>query len=396
LLTRRQSWTIAIVATLTMTVSYVDRQTLAVLGPTVSKALGISDQQFGWLGSAFALAYLFATPLSGWWIDRTGARRGLATSVLVWTTVAALHALVPGFGVLFVMRIALGFAEGPGFPGGAQTIHRVLPPEDRPRGFGLLFTGSSIGGMLVPLLATFLFTIGGWRFAFLGTALAGLLWLPAWLYVTRSPEVRTLLAPSKEPAANARMSWREVATNVHMRRAWCAVLASAPIPGFGLLWGSKFLVRSFQLQQVDVGHYLWLPPLFFDAGAVIFGDLAARTKKPRPLFAIATLLGLSFVGLAYASTPWQAVTVLGLAMAGAGAIYTLTLAEIMAHTPPQFVSFAGGTVAGAQSVILIITSPLIGASIDHWHSYSVAIVATTLWLIPGALLWLVMKPKSSP
>src|SRR5262245_5376900 len=121
---------------LTMTVSYADRNALAALAPTVINALGMTDVEYGWLGSAFAFAYLIGTPVGGWWIDRVGARRGLVASVLAWSAVAALHALVPGFGVLFALRIALGLTEGPSFPGAAQTMQRVLPPEDRPRGFG--------------------------------------------------------------------------------------------------------------------------------------------------------------------------------------------------------------------------------------------------------------------
>ena len=38
-------------------------------------------------------------------------RRGLLASVLAWSGVAALHAIVPGFGVLFVLRLALGITE---------------------------------------------------------------------------------------------------------------------------------------------------------------------------------------------------------------------------------------------------------------------------------------------
>src|SRR5262249_24817034 len=122
-----------------MTVSYIDRSTLGALGPTVTKALDISETGFGVLASAFSLAYLVATPAAGWWLDRIGARRGLVRSVLAWSAVSALQALVPGFWTLFALRIALGLAEGPGFPGAAQTVQRVLAPAERARGFGLLF-----------------------------------------------------------------------------------------------------------------------------------------------------------------------------------------------------------------------------------------------------------------
>src|SRR4051812_20187760 len=106
-LSRRAAWALALVATLTMAVSYVDRQTLAVLSPTVTKALAISDEQYGWLVSAFSVAYLVGAPIAGRMIDGIGARRGLLGAVLVWSFVAALHALAPGLGVLFGLRIAL-------------------------------------------------------------------------------------------------------------------------------------------------------------------------------------------------------------------------------------------------------------------------------------------------
>ncbi|HEY0192065.1 MAG TPA: MFS transporter, partial [Kofleriaceae bacterium] len=193
MLTRRQAWLVAIVATLTMTVSYIDRVTFAVLAPTVTKVLGISEEQYGWLGSVFAVAYLFGTPLAGWWIDRVGARRGLVASIIAWSAIAALHALVPSFAVLFALRLALGLTESPGFPGAAHTVQRILPEHERERGFGVLFTGSSIGAMLTPPLAGLMFGWVGWRGAFYVTTAAGLIWIPLWIVVTGAPAVRARL-----------------------------------------------------------------------------------------------------------------------------------------------------------------------------------------------------------
>src|SRR5215813_4103310 len=183
-----------------MTVSYIDRATLATLAKSVKSELDIDDTMYGWLSSAFSIAYLIGTPIAGWWIDRAGARRGLVGSLFAWSIVAALHALVPTFAMLFALRIALGFAEGPGFPGAAQTMQRVLPPEERARGFGLLFTGSSIGGMLAPLIAAAIFNLAGWRIAFLGTAAVGLVWIPAWIAVTRPRAIRERLDRRDPPA----------------------------------------------------------------------------------------------------------------------------------------------------------------------------------------------------
>ena len=396
---RSYAWAVAICATLTMAVSYFDRQTLSVLAPKVTEELGISNTQFGWLSSAFSIAYLVATPLSGWWIDRIGARRGLVGSVLLWTAVAALHAVVPGFGMLFALRIALGMAEGPSFPGSAQTIQRILPPEERARGFGVLFTGSSIGGMLAPPLASYLYSVGGWRFAFLGTALIGLLWLPVWLYWTRRPGVPAML-DAHEHKTTTRPPFRELIKHPAMIRGLCAIFAVAPIFGIALNWGAKYLAATFQIKQEDVGKYLWLPPLVFDAAAILFGHLASKqhrktgeSKPPRLLFAVGIVLAATMALLPQFDQPWHAVYLVSVAMAGGGIAYTLATADMLARMPSGSVSFAAGIMAGAQSLALIICNPLIGASIDYTGNYDAAAITIGLWALPGSLVWLFWRAK---
>ncbi len=399
MLSRRHAWLVAIVATLTMTVSYVDRMTLAVLAPAVTQALDISDEAYGWLGSAFSMAYLFGTPFAGWWIDRAGARRGLVASVLAWSAVAALHALVPGFGILFVLRLALGLTEAPGFPGASQTVQRILPAADRERGFGVLFTGSSLGAMLVPPLATWIYRHAGWRTAFLVTSLAGLLWIPLWLAVTRARAVRDQLAVVPATPDAPRPSFGDMISHPIVLRALAGVVASAPVFSFPSTWGAKYLVRTYHLQQGEVGHYLWLPPLMFDAGAILFGDLASRQRRPegvppRALFAVGIALAATLALLPFARSPWQGMAVLAAASVGAGAMYTLTTADLLGRMPPGSVSFAGGILAGAQSLALIICNPLIGRAVDRLGSYDLPALCLGLWAIPGGLLWLALRPAA--
>ena len=380
-----------------MTVSYIDRATFGVLAPSVTEALKISETEYGWLQSAFAVAYLIATPLAGWWIDRAGARRGLVASVLVWSVVAGLHAVVPTFGVLFALRIALGFAEGPSFPGSAQTVQRVLAAGDRERGFGVLFTGSSIGGMLVPPVAAFLFGIAGWRGAFLGTAVIGLAWVPLWIAITGQLAVRAKLDAPREVTAAPRPRFVDLVRHPLMLRALVAILAVAPIVGFLQAWGAKYLVRAFQLGQKDVGGYLWLPPLALDVGAIAFGHFASRQRRgegvpPRLLFALALAMVASFALLPLAATPWTGIAVIAVAMCGGGAIYTLVTADLLGRVPSSSIAFAGGILAGAQSLSHIVAGPLVGGSVAATSSFDTVAVTLGVWALPGAIAWLLWRP----
>ncbi|MBL8715477.1 MAG: MFS transporter [Myxococcales bacterium] len=403
-LTRRRAWAIALVATFTMAISYVDRQTLSVLAPTVTAKLNIGEEAYGWLAAAFSLAYLIGAPVAGRAIDKVGARRGLLFAVLVWSVVAASHALVPGFLALFALRIALGFAEAPSFPGAAQTIHRVLPPADRARGFGVLFTGSSIGAMIAAPLSTVLEARFGFRGAFVGVAmLGGLVWIPLWLFVTSGADARAVLDRTEQETKEPAPPIAEVLLHPAVLRGIVLVLASAPVMAFLLLWGAKFLVAQHHLVQKDVGRYLWMPPLLYDLGSVAFGDLAARRKSsdsPRALLFVAMLLTCSIGALGLPRTPWGTTLLCGVAMAGGGGLFAILTADMLARVPPSAVSLAGGLTAAAQSLAYIVANPLIGRSVQRTHTFAWATMSLAAWLVPGCLLWLLWKAppivRSSP
>ena len=55
-------------------ISYVDRQVMTVLAPTLRDQLGLSNTGYASILTAFLLAYTFMQPVTGWLIDRVGAR----------------------------------------------------------------------------------------------------------------------------------------------------------------------------------------------------------------------------------------------------------------------------------------------------------------------------------
>jgi MFS transporter, ACS family, hexuronate transporter len=333
-----------------------------------------------------------------------GARRGLLGAVLLWSAVAALHAVAPLFGVLLGMRILLGLAEAPSFPAAAQTIQRALPPADRARGFGVLFTGSSIGAAIAPPLATWLAARYGFRAAFLGTAAAGLLWIPLWLAVAFTAPARRAL--DREPTQTADASQPPsfdlipvaLAQHPAVLRSVVAVLASAPMLTVVYQWGTKYLVHDHHLTQLAAGALLWSPPLFFDFGAVLFGHLASRARArgaegvPRPLLAVSAAAMLGGLAIPFAPTPTLAVAAMCVTLFGGGGMYALPMADMASRVAPWQVATAGGICAAAQSVAQIATNLSLGPSVKWTGSYGAAVIALTLWVIPGSIAWLAWRP----
>ena len=395
-LTRRRGWLLAIMATLTMTVSIMDRGTLAVLAPTVTATLGMSEVDYGWVNSAFSIAYLFCAPLAGRMIDRVGARRGLFVSVIVWSFVAALHALVPSFAILLLLRVALGVAESPSFPGASQIVQRALPLSDRARGYGILLVGSALAGAIGPPLVTTLNARFGFRVAFLGSsAVAMLLWIPLWRWFAFAPDARRALdaVPEASPGGD---SPRAIALTTLMRhraviRMFIAMIAIAPSIAFWTVWSSKFLVARYHVDQNALGRYLWVSPIFLDVGMVLFGDLASRRANARrdgsphrALFAVATLLAGTQLAMALTPPILVALAIMAVASLGVGGYISLLTSETYGRVPAAAVSRVGGLFASAQSLCFIVDYPLLGRLVQG-AGYPTVTVVTALMVLPGGL-----------
>ena len=217
--------------------------------------------------------------------------------------------------------------------------------------------------------------------------------------MTRSRPVRDRLDVATTTAAptEPRAALLDLVLNPLILRALCGVFAAAPVFNFALLWGAKYLASTFSVAQGDIGHYVWLPPIVFDIGAVFFGDRASRQRRPegappRALYAIGIALAMVLATLPLAASPWQSMIIMAIAMAGVGALYTLITSDLLGRMPPGSVSFAGGIMAAAQSLAQIISSPLIGRAVDKLGNYDAVGVILAVWVIPGSLVWLLWRP----
>lgn len=398
-----RAWAVTLVATSTMAISYLDRQVLAVLAPTVQRELDIGDEAYGWLQSAFSLAYLASAPVAGLLLERVGIRRGMLVAVLTWSAVAAMHAGAPTYMALFSLRLLLGATESPSFPGSAAAIARSQPAPARARALGVLYTGSSFGAMIAPPLATGLTALlGSWRGAFVGTAIVGLAWVPLWLWVTGHPAVRARLDVGLARRRGG-PGLLVVGRHLGVVRASILVAAASPLFAFVLLWSSKILTEEHDVLQADVGRYLWLPPLLFDLGAVFFGHLASRhaarhgaLSVPTAVVTVSVALALCLAFLPFVHGPWPVVVVCGVAMAGGAGLFAILSADMITRVGPEVAATAGGFTASVQSVLYVVCNPLFGRGVEAFGGYDEVVFAIALWLLPGALVWLFWRPVTEP
>src|ERR1700722_9236380 len=97
---------------LVSTISYIDRNTLALLSPTILRETHLNNEQYGYIILAFSLAYMFTNPIWGWILDRIGVRIGMTAAVSLWTVASVTHVFASGLRSFAIARGVLGFGEG--------------------------------------------------------------------------------------------------------------------------------------------------------------------------------------------------------------------------------------------------------------------------------------------
>ena len=71
-------------------INYIDRQTLAVLGPGLKIEFHWDNRHFAIVLIGFRLAYAIGQAIAGKFLDRVGTRKGLTLSVSWYSLAAAL------------------------------------------------------------------------------------------------------------------------------------------------------------------------------------------------------------------------------------------------------------------------------------------------------------------
>lgn len=392
-------WVPALTMMLVSLISYIDRNTLALLAPTILQEMHLSAQQYGFVVSAFSVAYMVGNPLWGHWLDRFGLRRGMMTAVLTWTLASISHAFTRGFAGLAVARAALGFGEGATFPGGLRAVMQTMPLEKRSRAVALAYSGGSLGAVVTPLIVTPIAVWWGWRSAFWFTGLIGFMWLALWWFISRRPELQP------------RQSFREAghpAASLHFadRRLWsfmCAYALGAMPLGFILYISAIYLSQALGKSQLEIGKVLWIPPLGWEVGYFFWGYLTDRGSRTgrlsmrlhRQLMSWALVFSLPLALTPRIESYPLVMGELFLAMFVAAGFVILAISYATSIYSSQYSGLISGLGAGSWSAIIALVMPYVGRLFDQ-HRYDTAFVLATCFPVVGFAAWWALSREPRP
>ena len=266
-----QMWVPCVGMALCSWLSFVDRQVLNILAPTIIKDTGLTNADFTNCDVVFFPNLRSGNPV---W-DRcsiASACTGMLLAVGVWTIASMSHAGWPASRVCARPRV-LGL-EGGTFPGGLRTAVETLPANLRARGIALSFSGGTIGAVMMPLLlGPLAIDAAGkprsWPLA------RRAIWLLIWAAIARPPFL------PKSSHMTSKLAW----PNLRERRVWAlmfsyALPAISPGPVLTIL--SLYLAQRLQLTQADVNNVVWIPPLTWGIGYFFWGWAADRYAANNP------------------------------------------------------------------------------------------------------------------
>jgi len=318
---------------------YIDRVNISAAKESIADSLSLTDKQFGWVISAFALGYaLFQTP-GGLLADRFGPRLILTSVVSFWSLFTGLTATARSLLSMLAVRFLFGAGEAAAFPTMARAFYSWIPMKERGRVQGINFAGSRLGAAFAMPLVAWMITVLGWRGTFVFWAVVGFGWAMVWyLWFRNDPAEHPRISPTelehirqnRQQAKDDKSDQPKLSASVMLRsrNMWLAMVqyfCSNFTFFFALSWLFPHLKKTYELGPVEAGIFTAAPFLFAALGNWSAGSMVDRIYRQNkwvlsrraPAMAGFFMAALGLVASVYMHHPLTAVIFFSLALFGA-------------------------------------------------------------------------------
>ncbi|HEX7985607.1 MAG TPA: MFS transporter [Duganella sp.] len=404
----RVRWLILAILFAVTTINYADRATIAIAGPEIKKLLGLSPVQMGFVFSAFAWSYVLAQLPGGWLLDRFGTKITYFFSIFLWSVFTMLMGTV-GFltggaavTALFCLRLAVGAAEAPSFPGNSRLASSWFPTVERGTAAAIFNSAQYFATVLFGPLMGWLVHSYGWQSVFYVMGGLGIVMSMIWM--------KTVYGPKDHPSINAAelayidaggalidleskdkvaattkldtgSAIRQLLGNRMLLGVYIGQYCINTLTYFFLTWFPVYLVTERHMTILKAGFVAALPAVAGFLGGVLGGVISDRLIKRGFSLSVARktpivcglLLAMSMIICNYVETDWLVITVMSLAFFGKG-VGALGWA-VVADTSPKEAGGLSGALFNTFGNTAGITTPIvIGYILQETGSFAGALV----------------------
>lgn len=293
-------------------IGYLDRSMLMGFSPQITKDLGLTNTQFGFLsGAVWVLSYSVMVLVLGTLADRVSRTRLIAGGMLVWSACTAASGYAGSFEQMVVARFLVAAGEAALVPAATAILADIFDGRHRSTANGVFFMGIPLGVGAAYLLSG---TIGaglGWRDTFLALGIVGVLLS---LIVATVPDVQR--KAEQEVGENFLPQMKAILATLRRQPAIVLIIAGFVIVhlvyaqnSFIQLW----LVRERGFEEAAIARYIGVLQIAFGCLGAVGGGIAAdRLAKGHasrmalfPAVCVALCLPLMIAGhLADARSAW--------------------------------------------------------------------------------------------
>jgi ACS family glucarate transporter-like MFS transporter len=430
---------VAMLFAITM-VNYADRATLAITGPVISKDLGFSHVQMGFIFSAFGWSYVIGQIPGGWLLDRFGSKMVYFGSIVAWSFFTLLQGGVWMVGAvatvyaLFALRFMVGFSEAPSFPANGRIVAAWYPANERGTASAIFNSAQYFATVVFAPVMGFITVTFGWPYVFYFMGALGIIMGGLWLKVMYSPRQHPRLRPAElayiadggalvnldEPGdqsarhdMGAQVGYlKQLVQSRMMVGIYLGQFCINAITYFFITWFPVYLVQQRGMSILNAGMIASIPAICGFSGGVLGGiwsdfllrrgwSLTAARKIP---IVAGMLLSMSMIICNYADAQWLVVVIMALAFFGKG-IGALGWAVVSDVAPKEVAGLSGGLFNMFGNISSITTPIIIGYILAATASFNgallfvganSAVAILSYVVIVGEIKRLELKPLATP
>ena len=397
-------WQILTLIFFATTINYIDRQVIGILKPFIADDLGWDETDYGYIVTAFQIAYAIGLLTTGRLLDKFGTRIGYTWAIVVWSIAGIAHAAARSVTGFAIFRFALGIGESANFPAAVKSIAEWFPKKERAFAAGLFNSGSTVGAILAPIMVSAITVKFGWQWAFIITGALGFVWLIFWLAYYQSPSKHPKISKDElvyinqdeDEKGEKSIRWIDLFKYKQTIGICSTRFISDWVWWFFLFWIPDFLSKTHGINIKEVVLPLIIIYAVSSIGGIGGGWISSNfIKKGKSVdyarkmtILMCALIVLPVMFVSQVSNLWVAVGLISLAAAGhqgwASNIFTIVSDIYPKNAVGSMMGLSGfmGAIGGALS------ASFVGILLDSTGSYFfIFLLASSVYV----LNWIILK-----
>lgn len=394
----RHPWALLILLAIAMAMNFFLRVNLSVAAPVLGPEMKLSPQSLGLLLSAFYWTYAVGQIWTGWLVDRFDVRLIYTIAVLIWSLATFFMGITSSFTVMLCLLLLLGLGEAVAYPACSRVITSVFPETRRGLANSVIDMGCRLGPALGTLCGGLMVASIGWRWLFLLTGGAGLVWLIPWMFIAPRR-----LAHADRVAA-VEIGWTDLLRRRALWGTCCGQFGANYAWYFLLTWLPSYLVRErhFSLSAMAV----WAAaPYFLMAVTSMGGGILADRLIVRGASAVRVRQAFVCAGLLLTAFLLPSVLISRIEWALAGLLvscfaYGIYASNLWALSQTLAGAKAAGRWTGFQNacanVAGVVAAMLTGLIVARTGQFALAFMGASLACLVGAAsYWFFVQPSDA-